>query len=64
MPSCDNDEDARRGKGRQRVTEPLLLLGHDGNKMGGPCEVDGRAPWRGKLEDRGSMWVRYILVAG
>ena len=58
MPSCDNDEDARRGKGQRRVTEPLLLLGHDENENG------REGAWRGKLEDRGSRWVRYILVAG
>ena len=34
MPSCDNDEDARRGQGQRRVTEPLLLLGHDENENG------------------------------
>ena len=31
MPCCGDDEDARRGKGQQRVTEPVLL-GYDGNE--------------------------------
>lgn len=48
MQGCGTDGDARRGKGRQRVTEPLLRLGlkGDNGNEGVRCEGrGGRAPW-------------------